>query len=146
MLLERKQSVLLLNTGTQFLPLCLCFAWHSLQVLQASILREKFSCKGAFRVLRTHGFLQCCAALVEKIKCSICCVHGLGLDLSAEQLKCVFFLSSVFIYTEVKYLLTSQKYFHMILMKLKCGGGKFCFPLVFCKKLCMGEDYNNLQF
>lgn len=96
-------------------------------------------------MLRTHGFLQCCAALVEKTGCLICCAHGLGLDLSAVQLKRVFFLSYVFIYTEVKYILTSQKYFHMILMKLKCGGGKFCFPLVLCKKLGLGEDHN-LQF
>lgn len=46
---------------------------------------------------------------------------------------CVFFLSSVFIYTEVKCILTSQKYFHMILMKLKRGDGKFCFPLVYVR-------------
>lgn len=59
---------------------------------------------------------------------------------------CVFFLSSVFIYTEVKCILTSQKYFHMILMKLKRGDGKFCFLLVLCKKLCLSEDHNNLQF
>lgn len=97
-------------------------------------------------MLMTHGFLQCCAAIVEKTKCLICCAHSLGLDLSAGQLKRVFFLRSVFIYTEVKYLLTSQKYFHMTLMKLKCRGGKLCFPLVLCQKMCLGEDHNNLQF
>lgn len=130
---------------TRFLPLHLSFAWHNLKVLKASILREKLPCKRAFRVLRAHSFLQCCAALVVKTKCLVCYAHCLGLDLSAEQLKRVFFLSSVFIYTEVKYLLTSQKYFHMILMKLKCGGGKFCFPLVLCQKMCLGKDHN-LQF
>lgn len=78
-------------------------------------------------MLGTHGFLQYHAALVEKTKCLLCCAHGFGLDLSAEQLKCVFFLSSVFIYTKVKYLLTSQKYLHMLLVKLKCGVGSSVF-------------------
>lgn len=121
--------------GTRFLPLHLSFAWHNLEVLKASILREKFSCKGAFKMLGTHGFLQYHAALVEKTKCLLCCAHGFRLDLSANSWN-MFFLSSVFIYAEVKYLLTSQKYFHMLLMKLKCGVGSSVF-LWFCVRSCV---------
>lgn len=54
----------------------LSFAWHDLEVLKASVQSEKLSCKEAFREFGGHGFLQCCASLVEKTKGLICCVRG----------------------------------------------------------------------
>lgn len=111
----------------QFSSIHLCFARHNLKVLKASVLREKLSCKEAFNVLWGMCFfpMLCFSTGEDQVSDLLC--TWFRISFVSWTTTYVFFLCAVFIYTEVKYLLISQKYFHVILTKLKCGGGKLCF-------------------
>jgi len=104
------------------------FCTCDLNVLKASVPREKLSCKEAFRVLGTTAML-CFSSGEDHV--FGCCACSSGLALSAE-LQHMFFFSALFLFT-LNFLM-SQKYFHMILLKLKYGRGKLCFFLVLCQK------------